>query len=213
MGRGKHYKEARPIMIVFLSFAPLEFQGGAERTLIELFETVSPNLANIYSRLILGRKFDKRKRIEIKSYRQISLTSFIPFSKKYLEIRDKLLNARLIYLKAELNEILILLYFGGISSLRKTILGVRSAWIYVSPHGFLDRLHNLIYRSFFLKKICQLVKRIHVLNHQDEIFFKYVFKINEVYRIPIYIDDQIYKISHQNSKSLNIVFIGELVYR
>src|SRR5687768_17427426 len=114
-------------MILFLNFAPLNFGGGAERWMLDVSSEigkseeitlldVDSSLANFYGNLVLKRNYDSRlKIVTTDKYRHHSLkfSDFIPFSRKWNNIRTVLSSARTIYIRYELLESLIVFYFGG----------------------------------------------------------------------------------------------------
>lgn len=216
-------------MILFVNFAPIEYLGGAERKLFELFSavsrheksyiaTVDKRISNIYGKLVLGTCFSDRNNGEInlknKNYLSLHLNHFNPFSKDFNEIKTLFEKARKIYIKADLTEILTVLYFGGFKILKKTIAGIRSPWIYPTPSSALDRLHNIIFKSAFLKFIMGKMHKIHVLTSRDKIFFENFFNLRNIILIPNYSDEQKpFKKYTKASNKLQIVFVGELLKR
>jgi glycosyltransferase involved in cell wall biosynthesis len=216
-------------MIVFLNFAPIEFMGGAERWMLNIAsktnekeETilmdVSKKIADFYGRLVLKREFKNNfEKTEIISPARISLrwTSFIPFTKNWLEVRNIFKNARIIYARYELPEILILFYFGGFKIFRKTIAGLHLSIIYESPVGWAHKLHNLIYNSWFYKTFLKRARIVHVINDHDEILLKDNFKLENVTKIynGTKIPDNIPPTTSLPLNRLNVIFVGELSKR
>jgi glycosyltransferase involved in cell wall biosynthesis len=217
-------------MITFLNFAPYSFGGGAERWMIDVGTTISKieevtlvdvsrNISNIYANIVLKRKFDPRLVVgESKTLRHISITftSLIPFSQQWKKNKFILKNSRLVYIKYELLETLIVIYFGGFSCLKKTVAGIHSPFIYSLPTGFLDYLHNFIYTSILSRKVLSCVYKVHVLNNTDKKLFSEKFQLRNIIHVPNYavIDgDMKWGKNESNYKGLNIAFIGELSIR
>src|ERR1039457_2235957 len=118
-------------MILFLNFAPLNFGGGAERWMLDVSTAISKleevnlidvhsSISNIYSRLVLKNPFKQRININKKDHSSLKIISFIPFTTKWKQTRTTLKNARIIYIRYELLETLIVLYFGGFSAIKNT---------------------------------------------------------------------------------------------
>lgn len=130
--------------------------------------------------------------------------------------RANLRKAKVIYIKSEILEFFIVVYFGGFNILKKVIAGVRSPWIYRSPIGLTDSLHNLVYRSYFMDFIMRRTKKIHVLNERDEEYMKARYPAGKVVRIPNYVDVEMshkLKSINYDTSNLHIIFIGELLKR
>src|SRR5258708_2790384 len=147
-------------MIVFLSFAPIEFMGGAEKMMYKLATFIKKNedvviinadksIANIYGSIVLQRNFPERMTRAEKekplSKIKIHFEDFIPYSKGWRSIHQQLQIARLIYIKYEILEVFFLVYFGGFSIFKKTIASLHSPLLYDTHHKLSDRLHTLIY--------------------------------------------------------------------
>src|ERR1035437_5781056 len=143
-------------MIIFLNFTPFNFGGGAERWMIDVSSAVNKvestylvdvdsSISNIYGNLVLKRKYDKRLHIETDRnatmHISLSFRSFIPFTFQWQQARTAFQKARLVYIRYELLETVILLYLGGFSTLKKTVAGIHSPFIYQNPITFLDYLH------------------------------------------------------------------------
>jgi glycosyltransferase involved in cell wall biosynthesis len=172
--------------------------------------SVHPSLSNLYSRIVLGRTFDQRT--NDKNF-FITLSSFIPFSNSYKTIRSIIKNSRLIYLKCELAEFFILLYFGGIESLGKSVAGIQSPLFYFSDLGFFSRLHNYIYSSLFFRWLLSKAKRIHVLKSSDAAFIKNKFKINTTVYVPNFFNISSKKVLPVIDNKFHVLFVGELTQR
>lgn len=212
-------------MIAFLNFAPIEFMGGAERWLHEIatciqskektyLVSVTPKLASIYSRMVLGRSFEKRKKLKDDFLRTIEIKSCVPFSKHYVSIRAFFTEARRIYIKFELLEVVLLVYFGGFSSLQKTIVGVHSPFYYRSPVSFFDYLHNKIYVSNVTKILMKQAYKVHVITERDREFMTQRFGLNNVEYIPTSVDISIPEsMPAQKKDTLRVFFAGELSLR
>lgn len=216
-------------MIIFLNFAPLSYGGGAEKWIIDVsnkikdFESVSlldvhPKIANIYGKLVLKREYSQRTTIDHTiNHTAISLVSFIPFTGEWYDIRKLFEEARLIYIRFEVLELLLLLYFGGIKQLKKTVAGIHSPYIYSDPIQFFDYLHNYVYTSLLIKLFLSKFSLIHVLNPLDEKFFVNKFNIKSTVRVPNYIHFNSYKLTRNKklspNKLFNILYVGELNIR
>ena len=171
-------------MIVYLNFAPIDFVGGAELWLRGISKatskheetyviSVASQIADIYGQIVLNRKFSENrtpeKMDEVKLIK-LNILSFIPFNKKFWEVRNILKKARLIYIKLELLELLITTYFIGISSLNKVIGGVHSPLHYTTSKSFFSKLHNLVYSSALYGFIIRKLNKVHVLNKKDLLY-------------------------------------------
>lgn len=215
-------------MIVFLNFAPFRFMGGAEKWAYETAQvlsnkdrinliSVSDKIANIYSKIILKRKFDIRvnslETQNIKEY-EISYMSFIPFSSKWKAIRSNLLSAEKIYIKFEVLELTLLIYFCGIGILKKTIAGIHTPYIYADPISFFDRLHNKVYASSLSKLFLSKFNKIHVITLRDFNLFTKRMNLKNVTFVPNSINVNTAKNKDlSKSKNFNVVFVGELIPR
>lgn len=218
-------------MIVFLNFAPIQYMGGAERKIYELFLnankkeksfiiTIHKKLADVYGKAILNQKFDDRSNgiLELNKNNslQLSVKYFLPFTKLWKETRKQFQEARVIYIKSEVLEFSILFYFCGLNILKKVVAGVRSPWIYPTPLKTMDYIHNFVYKSYLMKIILQQTKFIHVLTTRDKEFFEKVFMLKNVIYIPNYIEipdiKNLKKVSRDENE-LRIIFIGELLQR
>src|SRR5260221_1541569 len=179
-------------MIAFLSFAPIEFMGGAEKMIYKLANFINKNedvvvinadasIANLYSSIILQRTFPDRMSQQEKqnplSKIKINFRDFIPYSKGWKNIRKQLTTARLIYIKYEILEVFFLFYFGGFAVRKRTIASLHSPLLYDEPHKFFDRLHTLVYSSKFNQFILSQMKKIHVLNIRDEQYLQKTYKL------------------------------------
>jgi glycosyltransferase involved in cell wall biosynthesis len=170
--------------------------------------------------MILKEKFDDRSKgsLDIKKDDAISLTIkyFIPFTQPWKKIRSMLKKARVIYIKCDLNELIILLYFGGLNLLRKTVAGVQSPWTYPAPINYIEKIHNYIYTSRLMKALLHKTKMVHVLKPQDKLFFETTFSLKNVELIPNYTkipDLSSHKIIDINPRELRVIFVGELLLR
>lgn len=213
------------IMILFLNFAPIEFLGGAERKMLDLYEkvkekedayilSVHPRIANIYARIVLRRTFEIRNTFSDNHLIYLDWNSFIPFTTDWRNARDIIKNSRVIYLKSEILEFLILFYLSGFSSLKKSVAGVRSPWLYASPMSFFDHFHNLVYKSPLLISMMKKFHKIHLLNPRDYDLFKKAFKLDNAYLVPNDIKVKENKLLlKKDINILEIIFIGELVIR
>lgn len=217
-------------MIVFLSFVPIEFMGGAEKMIYKLATFMNKSediviinadksIANIYGSAILQRTFPERisqdKQNSIPKIK-IHLRDFILWSKGWKNVHKQLTTARLIYIKYELIEIFFLFYFGGFTVRKKTIGSLHSPLLYGTPRKLSDRLHTLVYSSSFNRMILQQMRKIHVLNKRDEVYLKNRYQLKNIIRIP----NSLPSIKHEdnesvltNRKKLFILFIGELSLR
>lgn len=220
-------------MILFINFAPVEYMGGAERKIYELFcdirkkesvviLTADNFLAGIYGKIVLGQKFEDRSGgslvFENGERAYISLKSFIPFTQSWRKIRSLFKNARRIYIKCELNEFFFLTFFGGMRSFKKTVASIRSPWHYPSPISFMERIHNVVYFSFLANFFLKKLRRIHVLKPSDQKLFLERFAIRDVVCVPNY-SNFLRRNSQMNDKirdikrNMHVVFVGELLLR
>jgi glycosyltransferase involved in cell wall biosynthesis len=215
-------------MILFLNFAPLAFGGGAERWIVDITTFLQKNekvklievnkdITNLYSQAVLKRKFDSRlthDQIDNLDLETISLASLIPYSSAWKKINNEMNKARLIYTKFEVNEICLLLYFGGLSILRKTIAGFHSPLFYDHKHlTFFEKLHNTIYLSKLSGWFLHQFKTIHVLTDQQEKLLITKFSLKNVVKIPNYVSISREVKKRLKEKTLNIGFLGELTWR
>lgn len=218
-------------MIVFLSFAPIEFMGGAERmiyklaTFIKKHEDVvvinaDPTIANLYGSVVLQRKFTERitatERKNNLNKIKIHVRDLLPYSKGWKVIHNYLLEARLIYIKYEILELFFLFYFGGLNIRKKTIASLHSPLLYDKPTKLFDRIHTLVYSSRFNQLMLKHMQKIHVLNIRDEAFLQEMYGLNNVVRVPNSLpfkksDES--KSHIRNRKKLFILFVGELSIR
>ncbi len=211
-------------MIVFLNFAPLSFGGGAERWMASVASSLSNeeaievlqvdhSISNIYSRFVLHRNFDIRVDTSRLAFTQrlISLSSFIPFTSSWRQLRRSIRDARTIYTRLELNEILILCYFGGYEVIRKTVIGLHSPLEYnADAISLLGKFHNAVYGSRFIRAVLRDAKHIHVLNPDQERKMMVTYQLRNVVRIPNFIDDVSGKMKDSDPRYLNVCFLGEL---
>jgi len=218
-------------MIVFLSFAPIEFMGGAEKMIYKLANfmkksediviiNADKSIADIYGSLVLQRTFPERMN---QSEMQDSIPrikvhfgDFFPWSKGWRSLHKQLTNARLIYIKYEILEVFFLFYFGGISLSKKTIASLHSPLLYGAPQKLSDRLHTLVYSSSFNKMLLQKMGKIHVLNKRDELYLKKIYQLENVIRIPNSLPNLEHKDNESElpyKKKLFILFVGELSLR
>lgn len=212
-------------MILFLNFAPLSFAGGAERWMIDIASELknkeevravqmSDEIANVYSRLVLKRKFDNRKKLAswLKVH-TITLTSLIPFTSAWHKIRKEISAARVIYAKYELNELLLLFYYGGKAALTKTVIGTHSPLLYEhSGLTFFEKLHNQIYLSRFSLSVLSLSKMVHVLNDSQEKLLK-KSGLKNIVLIPNYVETTPSEPKKIDDDVLHVGFLGELSWR
>lgn len=217
-------------MIVFLNFAPFEYLGGAERKMYELFTEASKyeeskmvacsnQITDLYSKIVLGFKFENRNKGILKvsedNYNKLTLSDFTPFTKQYFITRKLFKSARIIYIKSDFTEMLILLYFCGPGIFSKVVAAVWSPWIYPYPQSFLDKMHNKLFMSSVMRSIMYGMKNIQVLNQNMYDFFTNKFKLKNVVVIPNYADIPSHSPSTQNvdKNNLHILFVGELIKR
>jgi glycosyltransferase involved in cell wall biosynthesis len=219
-------------MIIFINFAPIEFMGGAEKWLLDIAsftsnkeETmiidVTPSIANLYGRMVLKRKFssyiDKNsQKHSTKQLKRVTLSwkHFIPFTKEYKGVKQYINNARLIYIKCELLEMIISFFFGGLPALKRIIGGIQSPLIYNEPLTIFDRFHNILYTSVFFKLYLQNIRKVHVLNFRDRIYLQETFKLSNVIELTdgIHIKKQQAK-NKKPTDQLHIIYVGVLSKR
>lgn len=223
--------KGEPTMILFVNFAPIEYVGGAERGIYEMFSdqlkkescmilSVEEKISGLYGKFVLGQFFEDRSNGKLKlnnnNYKKIKLKDFLPFSKNWFQIRNIFLNSRVIYIKGDLQELLMCVYFGGFKILNRTIIGIRSPLYYPSPKKIFEYLHNIVYLSPFYMFLIKMGKTIHVLNKRDKLLLESGHNINKVRYIPLGIEvdkaGTYPKVKRDNSV-LQIIFIGELLYR
>lgn len=213
-------------MILFLNFAPLTFGGGMERWILSVASgfakgekvmslTVDKSISNIYAKFILSQNFDERMPVS-KELKQKFITweSLIPFSPRWREINKFIKEARLIYTKLEVNEVLLLIYFGGFKILKKTVIGLHSPFIYTGKNlTFLQSFHNAVYSSFYCRFILHYVKKVHLLTQEQFNFVTNVFKLKNAVLIPNYFENEAEVQFNNDKKILKVCFAGELNYR
>ncbi len=213
-------------MILFLNFAPIEFMGGAEKWIYEtanfinkkektLILSVSPQISNFYSRLVLKRNYDSRvQNLQNVNLKSLSLKHFIPLNSSYFEIRKRFKDARKIYVRYEVLEITILLYFGGFKSLKKAILGIHSTLLYDFPSSFFEHFHNIVYSSFLSKFFLKNAKIVHVITNRNLNLLRNKFKLTNIEYIPTSIDVKVSaRPRKKNTNELQVLFVGELLKR
>lgn len=221
----KHQLSTRQC-ILFLNFAPLSFGGGAERWLLSVASSVSkkkdvevlqvhPRIANIYARFVLKSPFSPR--LDISSHRLkesfITWKSLLPFSYSWTAIHRQLKRADLIYTKLELNELLIILYFGGFATLKKTIIGLHSPFEYTHPLSFFERLHNVVYSSSPIRYLLSKTQAIHALNTDQELRLSENFGLSNTIHIPNFIEIRPKLNLETGTRKLRVCFVGELSVR
>lgn len=212
-------------MILFLNFAPLSFGGGAEKWMLDMASKLrekeevrvvqmSDRIANVYSQLVLKRKFDNRKKLASwLKVQNITVMSLIPFTSAWKKINIEIATARVIYTKYELNELLLLFYFGRKSALAKTVIGTHSPLLYEhSGLTFFEKMHNLIYLSSFSMYVLSLSKMVHVLNDSQETLLK-KGGLKNVVLIPNYVETTTVEPKKINDGVLHVGFLGELSWR
>ncbi len=222
----KQVEKKKKKLVIFLNFAPIEFMGGAEKWMNDtasklhkyedtMIFSVAPSIANIYGRLVLRRKFETRvKQQKLHKHMSLQTNAFIPYTKDWHYVRNKFKNSRVIYTKYELLELLIILYFGGFSSLKKTIAGLHSPLIYFSPKGFWDHVHNAVYQSAVNIRMLSFMKRVHVLNRRTQEILIGKFKLKNITYMPNGIQPMdVGNSVNTNKDVLKVLFVGELSER
>ncbi len=217
-------------MILYINFAPITFVGGAEIWLENVSKEtskyeqtyiiyISPKLADLYGRLVLKRKFsDNLRQIDYKNVKPIKLNiiHFIPFTKNFIYTKSLFLNARKIYIKFEIIEILISLYFGGFRVLKKTVGGIHSPFYYNKPNSIWNKIHNYIYLSHIMSILLKSVNQVHVLNRKDMKLLKDRFKLTNIIQIYDGVNMK-KKLQFESNKildkDLKILIVGELSWR
>lgn len=215
-------------MIMFINFAPVEFLGGVERRIIEMYsllrdgETikilcVENNIANIYGKIVLKREFDNhfidKKRFNPADVYRAGLSSFLPLSSDYKKIRSQIKRSRIIYMKFELNELFLLTYFGGLASMSKTVAAIRSPLVYKDPQTFFDRFHNVVYRSFVIKLALKRFGKFHVLNLRDKKYLSGFVDYEKIIYIPNGVKTLECHLKKKSSRRLSVIYVGELSLR
>lgn len=210
-------------MILLVNFAPINFLGGAEQWMVKIQKLLdhdeptyiisfSNKFANIYSRIVLNRDFTNRDSKKIcvgPKFIYLTPSHFLPFNKKSAEIRQLFLDARLVYIRFELMECLILFILGGKKVFSKSIAGIHSAYIYPVVSSLMDNLHNLFYGSQVCQQLLSSFKIVHVLTNKSRNYFEGKFLLKNVRLIPNSISPPKNPIKHI-SHSSNILFVGEL---
>lgn len=226
----KNLKKDIKRTVVLLNFAPIQFMGGAERWMHEVSSVIAdlaktvlvdvhPSIANIYGRIVLKHPFHARVKKGYDSGKtdRLSLTwsAFLPFTDARKKARYTISSARLVYIRYELLETLIVVHLGGLKALRKTVAGIHSAFYYRSPVGFFDKLHNYFYLSGVSKFFLSKMKKIHVLNMNDKDFFRSFLPDQTIVYVPNYVMNKAEKKVKRPSetKPLHILFVGELSFR
>jgi len=218
-------------MILFLNFAPIEFMGGSEKWMLEtsskinalekvVLMDVSPSIANLYGRLVIKRQFTNHlieNNVKNPPPRiNLSLTSFIPFTSQWTKAKKTFTEARLIYARFEIAEILICLYFGGFNTLNKTIAGIILSPFYAYQQSLFDKLHNLVYTSKFYEFLLKKVSKVHVLNKRDGDYLLRNFHLQNLIVQPIGVDFPKKMFSLKKiikTDLLQIIYVGELSFR
>lgn len=141
----------------------------------------------------------------------ISLSSFIPFTKKHYELRSRLKESDVIYSKNEFQELLFLYLFLGKSVYsKKVVVGMHtSVFIPSSVTGVWRVIHDFQYNSVFYRRMLVNAKKIHVINRG------YIKKITEFYGVSpskikyvsYYIDWKT-RVSVAGNKKLTILWAG-----
>jgi glycosyltransferase involved in cell wall biosynthesis len=212
-------------MILFLNFAPIEFMGGAEKWMYEtakfmqkkeesILISVSPQISNFYSKLVLQRKYDKRTTIKDVPLVYLTIACFIPLTKEYIKVKEIFSKARKIYARYELLEMCILVYFGGFKVFNKTISGIHFPLIYQFPMNFFEKLHNFMYKSSLSKWFLQKSTIVHVITNRDKDFIERNFQLKNVIHIPTSTEVHIgTEVRRKKDDKLHILFVGELSKR
>lgn len=214
-------------MILFLNFAPLAFGGGMERWIntvaaglskkekVVVIE-VDPKISNIYSQLVLKRSFDNRFKPSTNTFSRQNITwqALIPFSSAWQKIRTPLQQARVIYSKLEVNELLLIIYFGGLSAVQKTVIGLHSPFLYNHETlTLLEKLHNIVYSSRIMRSVLAHARKIHALNPEQMKILRDRLYLSNITHIPNFIEKKKPVEKEADQEKLFICFIGELDQR
>lgn len=178
--------------------------------------SVHPRIANVYGSFVLNRRYLTRvKKSELYNHTVLDISSFIPFTLQWTRIREQLLQARLIYTRYEILEMLMVIYFVGLPGIKKTVVGMHSPFLYSQPINIFERAHNLLYGSYLYKTILNRVKRVHILNSKDEEFLLNNFKLQNVVYAPNGVEPpkMIGRKATGSKTHLNVLFVGELSRR
>jgi len=171
-------------------------------------------IANVYGQMVLHRNFSQRVQTTDISISHISFHTLVPFTKSHKLLLKKFTQARIIYAKGELLELLICLYFGGPQVLKKTILGLHSSFIYLYPSSFFDWVHKFIYESFLSRIVFSRVKKTHVLNLKDKNFLEQKWGITNTALISNSVQSSAKtEVKKSETGKLQVLFVGELIYR
>ena len=214
-------------MILFLDFTPIEFMGGTEKWMsihakkLDAFEptqlvSVHKKISNFYGKLVAKRNYTSRvNSSKIHNYSPLTFLSFVPFTRKWREAKAQFSSARIIYIKYDILEILIVAYFLGVKGFKKTIAGIHSPYIYPNPTKFFDYFHNFVYTSRLSGYLLSKVKKVHVINTKDEQYLKSKFSLKNVIYIPnwVRIENKELTPSLTSESKLRVLFIGELNLR
>ncbi len=219
-------------IIVFFNFAPFQFAGGAERWMVNTASHLSkhesvtlmdvhPAISNIYAKTVLRQTFDSRSELKalktIQQYISLTPSAFLPWTSRWREVRQTLAKARSIYMRYELLETLIILYFGGLGVLKKTIAGIHSPFIYAKPLTLFDGLHNRFYASGLSQWFLSMMHKVHVLKPADQFLFTKRFQLQNVVHVPNYtFTEGATKVSVKRATAkrfLHIAYVGEMNLR
>lgn len=216
-------------MILFLNFAPIEFMGGAEKWMLKMSSFIStrekttlmdvdPTLSNIYGNAVLKRTFRdnsaKNNTTHLSKPFRLYIANLVPFTQQWRDTRKVLHDARIIYARYEFAEIFLLIYFGGMSAIHKTVAGLHLSILYEDPQGVFQTLHNLLYGSFIYKYFLQQAKLVHVINKRDEKFLTQTFSLSNVVYCPNGTEIEHHTSANRiNSTVLHILYVGELSAR
>jgi len=202
--------------------------GGAEKWMKGIAEETGkfeetyviddvPEIADLYGRLVLKRRFHANNTINSQKIKRISLTKtyFNPFSDEYKQMKKIFKTARIVYIKFEVMEVFISMYFGGKNIFKKIIAGIHSPLFYQKPMSFFNFLHNFVYSSVLYKFFISKTKKIHVLHERDKLFLIKKFNLDNI--IQMYDGVDMMKNEDiketQNKNELKIISVGELSLR
>ncbi len=216
-------------MILFFNFAPFSYGGGAERWMLDVATAESAHekvclvsmtkaVSNVYAKLVHQRQFTARMSLPESTSQQllvqIGWNALIPFTLAWKEIRTLVRESRVIYTKLELNELMILMYFGGLRILKKTTVGFHSPLEYQHDRLTLfEWLHNVLYTSSLMKWLLQKTAHVHVLTANQAHSLHEKNNRLPVITIPNYILNKTHYKQRSVSSILRVVTLGELSWR
>lgn len=140
--------------------------------------------------------------------------SFLPGGKSWIELNKLIHDARMVYMKLEVNELIILLYFGGFSALKKTVIGLHSPFQYSHARlSLIERLHNVVYSSSIIGAMLRRAKKVHILSFEQEKNVRMNHDLKNLVVIPNFVNESPAFHAATADNRLHIAFVGELTPR